>query len=57
MTQIVCFLFIREKCSTDINKKKMTQINKAQLKYAGTVGQISGIGLTLSPLFFSNNEE
>lgn len=31
MTQIVCFLFIREKCSTDINKeKKMTQINKAQ---------------------------
>ena len=30
MTKTVYFLFIREKCSTDIKKKKMTQINKAQ---------------------------
>lgn len=31
MTQIICFLFIRERCSLDIDKekKKMT-INKAQ---------------------------
>lgn len=30
MIPIVYFLFIREKCSTDTNKKKMTQITKAQ---------------------------
>lgn len=28
-----------------------------KLKYAGTAGQIAGIGLALSPLFFPNNEE
>lgn len=28
-----------------------------KLKHAGTVGQISGIGLALSPLFFSSSEE
>lgn len=27
------------------------------LKYAGRVGQAAGLGLALSPLFFSNNEE
>lgn len=28
-----------------------------KLKHAGTVGQVAGIGLALSPLFFSNSEE
>lgn len=30
MIQIVCSLFIRERCSLDIDKKKIAQINKAQ---------------------------
>lgn len=34
MTQIACSLFIRDKCSTDINKKKMTQIK-------GTLGKLA----------------